>query len=46
MENKLFRNADNSLLIAVVPSAGVRGTVEESLSRDLVTVSEWCDLGR
>ena len=27
-----------------MPSPGVRYTVEESLSRDLVKVSEWCDL--
>ena len=30
-------------LIAIVPSPGVRVTVAESLSRDLVKVSEWCD---
>ena len=36
--------ADDSTLIAVVPSPGVRVTVAESLSRDLVKVSEWCDL--
>ena len=33
-----------SALIAVVPSPGVRVTVAESLRRDLVKVSEWCDL--
>ena len=27
-----------------MPSPGVRVTVAESLSRDLVNVSEWCDL--
>ena len=31
-------------MIAVVPSPGVRVTVEESLSLDPVKVSEWCDL--
>ena len=31
-------------MIAVVPSPGVRVTVAESLSRDLVKVSEWSDL--
>ena len=31
-------------MIAIVPSPGVRVTVPESLSRDLVKVSEWCDL--
>ena len=38
------RLCDESTLIAVVPSSGVRVTVAESLSRDLVKVSEWCDL--
>ena len=36
--------AYNSTLIAVVPSPGARVTVAESLSRDLVKDSEWCDL--
>ena len=44
LKNKLIGNADNSTLIAVVPPPGVRVTVAESLSRDLVKVSEWCDL--
>ena len=44
MENKLIGYADDSTLIAVVPSPGLRVTVAESLSRDLVRVSEWCDL--
>ena len=44
LENKLIDYADDSTLIAVVPSPGVRVTVPESLSRDLVKVSEWCDL--
>ena len=43
-ENKLIGYADDSTLIAVVPSPGVRVTVAESLSRDLVKNSEWCDL--
>ena len=30
--------------MAVVPSPGVRVTVAEYLSRDLVKVSEWCVL--
>ena len=30
--------------MAVVPSPGVRVTVAESLIRDLVRFSEWCDL--
>ena len=33
-----------STLIAVVPSPGLRVAIAESLTRDLVKVSEWCDL--
>ena len=44
LENKLIGYTDDSTLIAVVPSPGVSVTVAESLSRDLVKVSEWCDL--
>ena len=43
MENKLIGYADDSTLIAVVPSPGVRVAVAESLSRDLMKVREWCD---
>ena len=43
-ENTLIGYANDSTLIAVVPSPGVRVTVAESPSRDLVKVSEWCDL--
>ena len=44
LKNKLIGYADDFTLIAVVPSPGVKVTVAESLSRDLVKVSEWCDL--
>ena len=44
MENKLIGYADDSTLMAVVPSPGVRVAVAESLIRDLDRVSEWCDL--
>ena len=44
MENKLIGYDDDSTLIAVEPSTGVRVTVAESLNRGLVKVSEWCDL--
>ena len=44
MENKLIGYADDSTLMAVVPSLGVRVAVAESLIRDLGGVSEWCDL--
>ena len=44
LENKLIGYADDSTLIAVVPSPGVRVTVAESMSRDLVKISARCDL--
>ena len=46
LENKLISYADDTTVMAVVPSPGVRVTVPESLKRDLVKVSEWCDLWR
>ena len=44
MENKLIGYADDSTLIAIVLSPGLRVAVAESLSHDLVKVNEWCDL--
>ena len=44
LENKLIDYADDSTLIAVVPSLGVRVTVAESLICDLGRVSELCEL--
>ena len=44
LENKLICYADDSTLMAVVPSPGVRVAVAESLIRDLGRVSEWCDI--
>ena len=44
LEIKLIGYADDSTLIAVVSSPGVRVTVEESLSHDVDKVSEWCYL--
>ena len=44
LENKLIGYADDSTLMAVVPSPGVRITVAESLIHDLGIVSEWCGL--
>ena len=44
LENKLIGYDDDSTLMAVVPSPGVRVAVAESLIRDLGRVSEWCDL--
>ena len=43
-ENKLIGYADDSTLMAVVPSPGVRVAVAEFLIRELGRVSEWCDL--
>ena len=40
LENKLIGYADDSTLMAIVPSLGVRVTVAESLIRDLGRVSE------
>ena len=42
--NKLIGYADDSTLMAVVPSPGVRVAVTESLIRDLGRVSEWRNL--
>ena len=44
LENQLIGYADDSTLMAVVPSPGARVTVAESLNRDLVRVNAWCDL--
>ena len=44
LENKLIGYEDDSTLMAIVPSPGVRVAVAESLIRDLGRVSEWCDL--
>ena len=44
LENKLIGYADDSTLMVVVPSPGVRVAVAESMIRDLGRVSEWCDL--
>ena len=46
LENKLIGYADDSTLMAVVPSPGVRVSVAESLILDIGRVSEWCDLWR
>ena len=44
LENKLIGYADDSTLIAVMPSPGLRVAVAESLGSGLVKVNEWCDL--
>ena len=44
LENKLIGFTDESTLLSVVTSPGVRVTVAESSNRYLGKVSEWCDL--
>ena len=44
LKNKLIDYADDSTLMAVVPSPGARVTVAECLNRDFVRVNAWCDL--
>ena len=44
LENKLISYADDSTLMAVVPSPGIRAALAESLNRDLSRISEWCNL--
>ena len=44
LEYKLIGYADDSPLIGVVPSPGIRVTVAEFLSRDDMKVIEWCDM--
>ena len=44
VENKLYGYADDSTLVAVVPSPGERVAVSETMNRDLNRVSVWCNL--
>ena len=44
VENMLYGYADDSTLVAVVPSPGERVAVSESMNRDLNRVSVWCNL--
>ena len=44
MENKLYGYADDSNLVAVVPSPGEMVAVSESMNCDLNRVSVWCNL--
>ena len=44
MEIKLYSTADDSTLVAVVPSPGERVAVTDSMKGDLNRVSVWCDL--
>ena len=44
VEKKLFGYADDSTLVAVVPSPGEKVAVSESMNRDVNRVSAWCNL--
>ena len=44
-ENKFYGYADDTILVAVVPSPGERVAVTESMNRDQNRVSVWCNLG-
>ena len=44
MENKLYGYADESTLIAIVPSSSERVAVTDSMNRDLNRVSVRCHL--
>ena len=44
LENKLIGYADDSSLMAVLPSPSVRVTVAECLIPNLSRASKWCDL--
>ena len=44
VENKPYGYADDSTLVAVIPSLGERVDVSESMNRDLNRVSVWCNL--
>ena len=44
VENKIYGYADDSTLVAVVPSPGERVAVSESMNRDLNKVSVCCNL--
>ena len=43
VEKKLYGYADDSTLVAVVPSPGERVPVSEHMNSDLNRVSVWCD---
>ena len=44
VENKLYGYADDTTLVAVVPSPGEKVAVSESMNSDLSRVSVWCNL--
>ena len=44
VKNKLYGYADDSTLVAIVPSPGEKVAASESMNRDLNRVSVWCNL--
>ena len=42
VEDRLFANADDSTLLAVVRKPAERPAVAASLNRDLARIQEWC----
>ena len=42
VENRLFANADDSTLLAVISMPSHRPTVAASVNRDLAQIHEWC----
>ena len=42
--NLLLTNADDTTLIAVIPSPDERQLVAESMNRDLAKIRDWCSL--
>ena len=43
VENRLFANADDSILLAIVRKPAGRPAVAASLNRDLATIQQWCN---
>ena len=43
VENRLYANADDSTLLAVVHKPSDRPAVSASFSRDLARIQEWCN---
>ena len=44
LENEMIGYADDSTLIAAIPSPNARISVAQSLDRDLLKVSNWCNM--
>ena len=44
LENQLVAYADDTTLIAVIPSPDQRQLVSDSVNRDLAKINDWCNL--